>query len=128
MFKKAITKINNNIDKAMDFRNKMFMRTLILWGLTAAAYAGHYFDFMSALCYFLQVVFVIMSLFTLAISGFITYVQVVITSKVEAVSFGGTKTRMVVDTVRDKAVEKIRDIKEEKEEEEKIKNTENIAS
>lgn len=113
MLKKAISKINDNIDKALDYRNKMFRRTLILWGLTALAYAGHYYDYMSGLCYFLQVIFVLSSLVTLAISGFITYVNVVITSKIEAVSFGGAKTQFIVDSVRDAAVEKVRNMKDD---------------
>lgn len=114
MFKKAIAKINGNIDKAMEFRNKMFIRTLTLWGLTGLAYAGHYFDFMSGLCYFLQFIFILISIVPLAIAAFITYVQFVFVSKVEAVSFGGTKTRFVVDAVRDKAIEKVREIKDNK--------------
>lgn len=114
-FKKYISKINENIDKAQAYRNKMGIKTLAAWGVVGGAYFLHQYETLNWILYLIQFCAIIYSVYTFAVTLFISYVEFFIISKIEKVSFGGTITRMAVDAGRDMAVEKIRSIKDKKE-------------
>lgn len=113
--KKYISKINENIDKAQAYRNKMGVKTLIAWATVAGAYFLHQYETLNWLLYLIQISAIIYSIWTLAVTVFISYVEFFVISKIEKVSFGGAVTKMAVETGRDMAIEKIRNIKDKKE-------------
>lgn len=110
MFEKKIAKINENIDKAISYRNKMFLRTLLFWGLFGLGFVAHYYDIMTTLVIIAQVFLLLASIPTLLITLFITYVQFFVISKIDQVSFGKGIVKDVVDASRDMAIEKVRSV------------------
>lgn len=114
MFKKLVAKMNTSIDYFRGLRNRMFVRTLVLWAIAVGCYLAPMGGEMTFWLHVIQVLSILASIGTMAVTVVITYLEFFVVSKVEAVTMGG-KAGIVVDYARDKAVEKIRDIKDEKE-------------
>lgn len=109
--KKYIAKINDNIDKAQAYRNKMLVKSLCAFSLTVGAYFLHQFETLNWLLYMVQFASVVYGVYTLVVAAFISYVEFFVISKIEKVSFGGKVTQMAIEAGRDMAVEKVRSIK-----------------
>ena len=109
--KNYISKINENIDKAEELRNKMFFKFIGSIFLIITCYFAHSYETMEWLLYIIQICSFFYAVYTGFVAGFITYIRLVVGSKVEAVSFGKGVGKVVVDQVRDTAVDKIRNVK-----------------
>lgn len=112
--KTYISKINENIDKAQEYRNKMAFKSLASIGVFVGCYFAHGYDTMNWLLYIVQLCSVFYTIYTGAVALFITYVEFMVVSKVEAVSFGKGVGRVVVDQTRDMAVDTVRNMKNDK--------------
>lgn len=109
--KQYIEKINENIDKAQDYRNKMALKSLASIAAFVGCYFAHSYETMNWLLYIVQFCSVFYTIYTGAVALFITYVEFMVVSKVEAVSFGKGMGRVVVDQTRDMAVDTVRNLK-----------------
>tara|TARA_Y100000588_G_scaffold275238_2_gene291461 strand:+ start:8605 stop:9024 length:420 start_codon:yes stop_codon:yes gene_type:complete len=113
-FQKYVKKINDNIDKAQELRNKMALKSLISAGVFGLCYYVHGFDIVDWLMYIIQFFTVIYFIYTTAVAAVITYIEFMVISKVEAVSFGKGTTKFAVEQARDMAVDKARSFKTKK--------------
>lgn len=111
--KKYIQKVNDNIDKAQDLRNTMAIKALASIGVFISCYFLHAYETMNWLLYLTQVCSVFYFVYNSIVASIITYIEFVVISKVEAVSFGKGMTQSVVEQARDLAVEKARELKKD---------------
>jgi len=111
MLKKVIAKMNESIDKTQKLRNRMLIRTAVLWSFAVLAYYAPMSGEMTFSLYMIQIFSILASVVTGAISLVILYVEFFVMSKLETVTAGGKVTSFVIDQARDLAVDTIRDIK-----------------
>ncbi len=109
--KKYIEKINDNIDAAQDYRNKMALKSIISIGIFIDCYILHSYDILNFILYMVQFLSVFYTIYTAVVASFITYVEFVIMSKFQALSFGKGAGKMVVEQARDMALDSIREVK-----------------
>lgn len=111
MLKKMAIKMNESIDKTQAFRNRMLIRTLVLWTFAVLAYFASGDGEMTGSLYAIQIISILASLVTTAISLVIIYVEFFVMSKIGLVTGNGL-AGIVIDQARDIAIDKIRNINE----------------
>lgn len=110
MLKRFATKINSCIDKAIELRDRMFLRSMLLLFMMCQCYFYSYLYGPSTLISLISIVSIVSFIYTFAVAGAIFYVQLFILTKIEAIHVGGRVADAIVGHAKDMVIKKARSL------------------